>query len=128
MSKHKRITIDDRMDIQAGINENKSLKVIANKTHKSPSSIIPEIINNSEVIEERKTCGHCALVCLVREGNYVIGSSQKFQQVQCKRRDEFPYVCNWCEKKQSYKSLKRYYNFKTADEKSKKLIEPRKGR
>ena len=129
MSKYKRITIEDRMDIQAGINEDRSLKVIANKTHKSPSSIIREIINNSEVIEERKTCGHCALVCLVKEGNYVNCSCQKFQRIQCKRRGEFPYVCNGCEKKQSCKSLKRHYNFKTADEKSrKKLIEPRKGR
>ena len=66
MSKYKRIITEDRMDIQAGIIEDKSLKVIANKTHKSSSSIIREIINNSEVIEERKTCGHCDLACLVK--------------------------------------------------------------
>ena len=127
--KYNRITIEDRMDIQAGINENITLYDIAKKIHKNPSSVIREIKNNSQIKEERKTCSHCAKKCKPEERSFLNGDCINFESIPCKKRDKLPYVCNGCEKRYTCKSFKRYYNFKTADEFSrKKLIEPRKGR
>ena len=81
MSKYNRITIEDRMDIQAGINENITLYDIAKKIHKNPSSVIREIKNNSQIKEERKTCSHCAKKCKPEERSFLNGDCINFESI-----------------------------------------------
>ena len=61
--------------------------------------------------------------------NYVNGKCIEFEEIPCTKRDSFPNVCNRCIKNREFKSFKRYYDFKYANNlATKRLVNTRRGR
>ena len=113
-----RISLDDRINLQAAIQKAFSLEECANLLHKSRSTIYREIINNSYYKPCRRTCFHCSLRCTTRD-SYVHGECQKFVAYRCHHWKEFPYTCNKCPDAPACTHLKRYYDCIEANELSK---------
>lgn len=113
-----RISLDDRINLQAAIQKAFSLEECANLLNKSRSTIYREIINNSYYKPCRRTCFHCSLRCTTRD-SYVHGECQKFVAYRCHHWKEFPYTCNKCPDAPACTHLKRYYDCIEAEELSK---------
>lgn len=125
---YKRITLEDRINILAGIIKQVSLKQIASRIDKEESNVIRETLSNSRIVITRKSCEHCKKVCLLKT-NYVNGQCSEFEEIPCTKRDSFRYVCNGCIKSRECKSFKRYYDFKYANNlATKRLVNTRRGR
>lgn len=82
MSMYKRITLEDRINIMAGVLQQASLKQIAFRIDKEESSVIREILRNSQIVITRKSCEHCKKVCLFKT-NYVNGKCIEFEVIPC---------------------------------------------
>ena len=120
MSTYKRIDLSERISIQASIEKELSLEEIAKRINRSASSVYREIINNSCIKEGRKTCAHCAKVCLIKP-RFVGGDCTEFVPAFCLDLKKFPYVCNKCNRKVSCRNTKRYYDCEKANEKALQL-------
>ncbi len=117
MSKYKRIDLSERISIQASIERELSLEQTAKRINRSPSSVYREIVNNSYIKNGRKTCAHCAKVCLIKP-KFVGGECKEFIPAFCPQLEKYPYVCNKC-KRQSYcRNNKRYYDCEKANQKA----------
>ena len=115
MSTYKRIDLSERISIQASIERELSLEETAKRINRSASSIYREIVNNSYIKEGRKTCSHCARVCLIKP-KFIGGDCTEFVPAFCPELKKFPFVCNKCSHKVSCRNTKRYYNCETANE------------
>ena len=120
MSTYKRIDLSERISIQASIERELSLEDIAKRIKRSASSVYREIINNSYIKEGRKTCAHCAKVCLIKP-KFVGGECIEFIPAFCSELKKFPFVCNNCSRKVSCRKTKRYYDCEKANAKALQL-------
>lgn len=111
-----RIAIDNRINIQAGIEKHLSLRRLADLVGKNRSTIYRELHNYSyEKTIDRRGCQYCSKreEC---EDNGVCTNIVAFHQckdfvkIKCKRLKRFPYVCNSCEKSKNCPYDKRYYD------------------
>lgn len=88
LCKEKHLRIEDRLIIEYGLDQNYSLKEIAEKLKKDPTTISKEIKRN----KCRKT--------------------SKFKEhdiKQCSKLSRYPYVCNGCSKVTTCTTEKSYY-------------------
>ena len=111
-----RISIDNRINLQAGIEKGLSLKRLINLLKKNRSSIYREIHNYS--YDKRNDKGGCRY-CSKREfceDNGVITEFQNwrkckdFKKIECSKLKRFPYVCNGCQRVDHCSYDKRYYD------------------
>lgn len=116
MSK-ERLSIYDRINLQAAIKKNFSLKECARLLKKNLSTIYREINNNLIIKEGRKSCSHCQKNC-DKKSRYINGCCQDFIPVKCKEWNKFPYTCNNCEKTHFCWHFKRYYDCIDANDRS----------
>jgi IS30 family transposase len=104
-----KLGLDDRINLQAAIAKNLSLKEAAKLLKKSRSTIYREIVNNCYYKEGRHSCAHCQKQCQVKD-RFKKGACEQFQARSCHRWKKFPYTCNGCEKSNYCRQEKRYYN------------------
>ena len=147
MSNRNRLTLSDRIIIEAGIAAKKSFYSIAKELRRSTSTVIREVQNNCIVITSLKPFGKDCMYASECRQTGLCGldckRSCKFCEKQdcqdyCSRRNDLncinhsrpPYVCNGCKYKlkKSCKCHKKFYVAEKADAKAKKTrSEARKG-
>ena len=109
------LTLEDRIEIQKGLEEGLSRTQIANKLNKNISTISKEIIkrrkikpinpfNNPITCKKFKECGFCPGKC-----NY-------YEEIKCLRRDRTVGVCNLCPNISKCRLTKYFYYGRKAHE------------
>jgi len=143
--KQKHLTLDERNIIEQGLNSKLSLKSIALKIQKDPTTVSKEIkkhriykeptnyMGYSNICINRYTCTKknvCYSFCKKKCSNCSLCNSKctDFSKEICPNTTRFPYTCNACSKRTACRLEKYYYralisfnNYKT------KLSETRTG-
>jgi len=88
--KNKHLTLSERIKIEAGLNENYSIKKIAREINRPPSTIVYEISNRK----------------IYKEPNYFNG---KIKNPDCDKLVKASSVCNGCNSKIGCRKRKYYY-------------------
>ncbi len=146
----RHLTIDERITILTEIKNNLSLKEIAVKIKKDPTTISKEVkahrylkecnpgpfytYSHSCEFKEKCTIKHlcqnttCNKFCWQCKNLNCTKQCSKYKYKECKRLKRFPYVCNGCPKLSSCKLNHYHYDPKLADkEYEEKLVSSRKG-
>ena len=147
---HKHLTLDDRLVIEMGLNENLSLRSIASITCKDPTTISKEIklhrqqqphntfnepknkCTLAKDCKKKNVCGTYAPVCkkMCRLCNHCNLHCPDFvpRDYSCPKLDKAPFVCNGCSNKTSCRLDKSYYRASIANRQYKTvLVESRNG-
>ena len=144
-SKHKHMVIEDREEIEVGLNQGLSLKEIGYALHRDPGTISREIrrsrvfsktaifndIPNNchsaktcrkQNICEKKNCRKLCRNCDCRR------HCLEFVPFQCKKLIRAPYVCNGCTDKRRCPADRYYYRAMTAQKRYQEtLVSSRQG-
>lgn len=119
MKEKARITIDDRINLQAALAKGTTLKNVCKLLRKHRTTIYRELINNSYIKSARRTCSHCSKLQFCRENGIVIPKGMKecpdYDGLICPRLRKYPYVCNGCYLSQHCRIDKRYYDCSKAE-------------
>jgi len=140
MNNSKHLTLHDRLKIEGGLANKKTIYLIAQDLQRSPSTISREIKRHMQVtkkcgsyvsfndcihrfecvknkkIKKSKTWGECIKHC------------SNYKKENCLKRDSAPYVCNGCKRRVTCSLEKRYYYSLEAQEQYKQVLkESRKG-
>lgn len=131
MSKH--LSLDERMDIEKYLTQNKSFKEIGRLVNKNCTTISREIKNHYVVKNTgcvgrkfnnciyRTTCPNRGKLC-------TLGNCSKFKEEKCPLLNKPPYVCNGCKNKTHCILTKHFYDsIYSYNEYSDILSEVRKG-
>ena len=133
----KHLTLDERITIQALLENGKSPAMIANGLSKAPSTIIREIskhtivtpaINDCElyaVCNERNICRRyrdymCRKNCKYCKEKDCRTFCRKYLKAECLFLKKSPYLCNGCPKRETCFLERRFYKAEAANEKYKK--------
>lgn len=144
-SKHKHMVIEDREEIEVGLNQGLSLKEIGYALHRDPGTISKEI-RRSRVFsktaifndipnncQSAKTCRkqnicekkNCRKLCRNCDCSR---HCLEFIPFQCKKLIRAPYVCNGCKDKRRCPADRYYYRALTAQKRYKEtLVSSRQG-
>lgn len=112
-AKKKRLTIDNRINLQACIAKNLTWKETTRIVKKDRTTIYRELKNYFIVRDGKHTCQHCKNYDFCKDNGVVVGSmpeSKCFDPIICKRLNHFPFVCNNCENNKKCNREKRYYD------------------
>ena len=118
MKKKTRLTIDDRINLQAAIAKGSSLNEICKQLKKNRTTIYRELTKYFYYKSCHRTCAHCSKLKSCRENGVVIKyikECRDFDPIRCSRLKSFPYVCNTCNLKMSCYNDKRYYDCTKAE-------------
>lgn len=124
--KKSRITLDDRINIQAALEKNLTLYELSKLIKKNRSSIYRELHNNSIFkVSNRKSCFYCSKMDECQENGVFIETMTKykctdFEPIKCIRLKHYPYVCNGCQFIENCYKNKKYYNCTQAETLSRK--------
>lgn len=131
MSKH--LSLDERMDIEKYLTQNKSFKEIGRLVNKNCTTISREIKNHYVVKNTgcvgrkfnnciyRATCPNRGKLC-------TLGNCSEFKEEKCPLLNKPPYVCNGCKNKTHCTLTKHFYDsIYSYNEYSDILSEVRKG-
>ena len=128
-----RMTLSDRIAIEAGIYAKLSLKEIARKIRRSPRCVSEEIRRNSTIVAgfyaAGKTCHYSNRcnrhrICGRKECHYFCRNCKEFDcqsmcsaftDRPCVRRSNPPYVCNICGNRRICQMERAYYIAQQAD-------------
>ena len=114
MKKKTRLTIDDRINLQAAIAKGTSLKDVCKLLKKNRTTIYRELTTYYIVKESRKSCSHCSKLQYCRDNGIVFPTHLKacpdFVPIRCKRHKKYPYVCNGCYMNARCRNDKRFYD------------------
>ena len=128
-----RMTLSDRIAIEAGIYAKLNLKEIARKIHRTPRCVSEEIRRNSTIIAglypPGKTCHYSCKckrhgICGRKDCHYYCRSCKEFDcqsmcsaftDKPCIRRSNPPYVCNICGNRRICQMERAYYIAQQAD-------------
>lgn len=132
--KNKHLSFDDRLEIEQGLKNNLSFKVIGNKIEKNCTTISREI-KNHYVIENKGAIGRKFNNCLNRHNcphrnncKCDLNYCENYVMEKCEKLDKPPYVCNGCKNKNSCTLTKHLYSAELAlKEYKENLIESRTG-
>ena len=111
-----RITIDDRINIQAGLEKQVSLTRMINIIKKNRSTIYRELHQYSyKKGSGKKLCLLCKKRDFCEENGVYIGmrsgyNCDNFEMIKCRKLSRFPYVCNGCAHLKSCPYDKIYYD------------------
>lgn len=125
--KNTHLSLNDRITIQVGIENNSKFIDISKNIGKDPTTISKEIKLHREIHQRNlekypiccknsKNCKFCTDIC------------EKFEEIKCSRRDKSPGACNGCKKIHSC-SLDHYFYYaeKAHREYTETLIKSREG-
>ncbi len=132
MSINKHLSFDDRLEIERGLKNNESFKMIAERINKNCTTISREI-RNHRVFEKTGAQGRIYNNCIFQElckerHNYCIRDCSKYKGYECSKLSKPPYVCNGCENRTKCTLTKALYKSGYADtEYRENLVESRKG-
>ena len=128
-----RLTLSDRVSIEAGLYAHKTFKEIAKETGKHPSTISREIRSNRTLIsgekpygkdchytigcKTKKICGKasCIMLCARCHKYDCRTTCPRYDNSPCCKLDKPPYVCNICERRRKCRADRAYYSAKQAD-------------
>jgi len=147
MPKNTHLTLSDRITIEVGLRERKSLKKIALEISKDPSTISKEIRSHVKFAHShmynpcsnRSKCNHHSDICQPCHYNFgkdcrvckVVHCYQNcpdFISLPCPKLSKPPYVCNGCVDRQGCKFERHLYDAKFAQEEYETVLsESRKG-
>ena len=118
MKKKTRLTIDDRINLQAAIAKGSSLNEVCKQLKKNRTTIYRELTKYFYIKACHRTCAHCSKLKICRENGVVMRYMKEcrdFEPIRCSRLRSFPYVCNTCHLKASCYNDKRYYDCTKAE-------------
>jgi len=140
-NKGKHLTIEDRIIIEYALDQNYSLKEIAERLKKDPTTISKEIKRNRVVrvsnkkendvlpCESRKSCAktnlcnrECGKLCKKCVFINCYKTCNEYLTKKCSKLTRFPYVCNGCSSVTTCNCEKNYYKAKVADSKYRDLL------
>jgi len=141
LCKGKHLRIEDRLIIEYGLEENYTLKEIAERLKKDPTTISKEIKRNRFLkvgkkkendllsCQNRKTCtkrnlcnSNCGKLCKKCTFINCYRTCNEYSIKKCPKLNRYPYVCNGCSTATTCTSEKSYYKAKVADTKYKELL------
>lgn len=121
MKQKKRLTVDDRINLQACIAKNLSWKETSKILKKNRSTIYRELKNYFTIRDGRHSCAHCVKYDYCKDIGIVVHQGinyECFEPAYCSKLSHFPFVCNNCENKNKCNREKRYYDCINAENKS----------
>ena len=121
MKQKKRLTVDDRINLQACIAKNLSWKETSKILKKNRSTIYRELKNYFTIHDARHSCIHCVKYDYCKEIGIVVHQGinyECFEPAYCSKLSHFPFVCNSCENKKKCNREKRYYDCINAENRS----------
>ena len=121
MKQKKRLTVDDRINLQACIAKNLSWKETSKILKKNRSTVYRELKNYFSIRDGKHTCEHCKHRNFCKDNGVVMnqkGERDCFEPIICFRLSHFPFVCNNCENKKKCNREKRYYDCINAENRS----------
>ena len=121
MKQKKRLTVDDRINLQACIAKNLSWKETSKILKKNRSTIYRELKNYFTIRDGRHSCVHCVKYDYCKEIGIVVHQGinyECFEPAYCSKLGHFPFVCNNCENKNKCNREKRYYDCINAENRS----------
>ena len=119
--KKSRITLDDRINIQAALEKNLTLHDLSKLIKKNRSSIYRELHSNSIFkSSNRRSCFYCSKMDECRKNGVFIETMSKYkcndyEPIRCTRLKHYPYVCNGCQFIEGCYKCKKYYNCTQAE-------------
>lgn len=134
-----RLTLEDRCTIETLLNEHKSIRYIASCLNKSPSTILREIQNHTQIIKSRsvscinrRDCNHmllCKGSSCRKQCKYCIRCKElcpDYVEALCDKLSEPPYLCNGCNKVKVCNFEKKTYKAKTANQEYRDILVERR--
>jgi len=121
MKRKKRLTVDDRINLQACIAKNLSWKETSKVLKKNRSTIYRELKNYFTIRDGRRSCVHCVKYDHCKEMGVAVHQGinhECFEPAHCSKLSHFPFVCNNCENKGKCNREKRYYDCINAENRS----------
>ena len=119
MNNKTRLTLDDRINLQAAIAKGTSLRDVCKLLKKNRTTIYRELTKYYILKEARHSCSHCSKLQFCRDNGVVFPSRLKacpdFASIVCKKIKKYPYVCNSCFMKERCYNEKRYYDCTKAE-------------
>lgn len=139
--KGKHLQIEERLIIEYGLDQNYTLKELAEKIQKDPTTISKEIkrnrfiklakakANDLQSCEHHKNCtktnlcnNSCNKKCKKCKLVNCYRNCKEYSIKKCSKLDRYPYVCNGCDKITTCKMEKQYYKAKSANAKYKEIL------
>ena len=119
MKKKTRITIDDRINLQAAIAKGISLTSVCKLLKKNRTTIYRELTHYYYVKTSTQSCSHCARLEQCKKEQYIRRPKHEkckdFEAIRCDKLKRYPYVCNGCNILRYCKNDKRYYDCSKAE-------------
>lgn len=141
LCKGKHLKIEDRLIIEYGLDQNYTLKEIAERLKKDPTTISKEIKRNRflkvskrkqndlQPCQHRKSCtktnlcnNNCGKQCKKCRFINCYRNCKDYSIKKCTKLNRYPYVCNGCSTITTCIGEKNYYKAKVADTKYKELL------
>ena len=141
LCKGKHLRIEDRLIIEYGLDQNYTLKEIAERVGKDPTTISKEIKRNRflkvsrlkqndiQPCQHRKSCTKtnlcntsCGKQCKKCRFINCYRSCNEYSTKKCSKLSRYPYVCNGCSTATTCTAEKQYYKARVADTKYKELL------
>ena len=128
-----RMTLSDRIEIEAGIYARKSLSEIAERIHKSRRHVSEELRRNATKIPGEHPLGkrcrnatgcrrgglcgkeNCHQICCTCKEVDCQTVCKAYNDAPCKELQKPPYVCNVCSRRRKCKADRAYYTAQQAD-------------
>ncbi|MGF0111108.1 helix-turn-helix domain-containing protein, partial [Clostridium sp. SGI.024] len=139
--KGKHLRIEERLIIEYGLDQNYTLKEIAERVGKDPTTISKEIKRNRflkvsrlkqndiQPCQHRKSCTKtnlcntsCGKQCKKCRFINCYRSCNEYSTKKCSKLSRYPYVCNGCSTATTCTAEKQYYKARVADTKYKELL------
>lgn len=121
MKQKTRLTVDDRINLQAAISKGLEMNQITRLLKKNRSTIYRELKTYYSIRDGKHNCEHCVNKDGCLNKNKLGNQKQEptcFKSDICFRLSKFPYVCNNCENKEKCNREKRYYDCIKAENRS----------
>lgn len=141
LCKGKHLKIEDRLVIEYGLDQNYTLKEIAERVKKDPTTISKEIKRNRFIkaskrkendlqsCQHRKNCTKtnlcnncCGKQCKKCRFVNCYRTCNEYSIKKCTKLNRYPYVCNSCSSVTTCTGEKSYYKAKVADTKYRELL------
>ena len=141
LCKGKHLRIEDRITIEYGLDNNFTLKEIAKRVSKDPTTISKEIKRNRflrvskkkendlQPCQNRKNCtktnlcnSRCGKQCKKCRFINCYRACTEYSIKKCTKLNRYPYVCNNCSTVTTCTDEKNYYKAKVADTKYKEVL------
>lgn len=114
MKKKARLTLDDRINLQAALAKGTSLRDVCQLLKKNRTTIYRELNNYCYIKSVSRTCSHCSKLQFCRDNGIVFPKYAKeckdYEELKCFRLKKYPYVCNGCHLTNSCRNDKHYYD------------------